>query len=291
MSRDPREVESVLRHAHERGINFYDTADIYSLGDSERMLGRIFGDRRDSVIICTKVGTTMGQMQFLRPKVLPYAKKYVRRWGPARRTASAAGQNITRRNFHPEYIMRAIDGCLHRLGTDYIDLMLLHHPPTEALAGGDVMEALARAKKQGKIRYYGMACSKHATTEQANHYLDQPDVDVLQTPVGFLSQHVFEGILPRAVDLQVGLVARAPFGEGALFNAPDLLDSIGELAVGTPAQIVIQFAMQINTAGAVLIGAARKDHLDEDLAALALSPLPSEALQRIRSLALRGVAG
>jgi aryl-alcohol dehydrogenase-like predicted oxidoreductase len=291
MSHDPRDVESVLRSAHERGINFFDTADIYSLGDSERLLGRIIRDRRDRVIISTKVGTTMGKMQFLRPGVLPYVKKIVRRWGPARRMASAAGQNITRHNFDPKYIGDAIDGCLHRLGTDYIDLLLLHHPPIEALAGGNVSEALTRAQEQGKIRYYGISCSKHTTPEQVNHYLDFSGVSVLQTPAGFLGHHLFEGILPRALDKEIGLVARAPFGEGALFKDPDLLDAISELADGTAAQIVIRFALQINAGGAVLVGTTRKDHLDENLDALALPPLSPEVVEKIRSLALRDVAG
>jgi aryl-alcohol dehydrogenase-like predicted oxidoreductase len=205
--------------------------------------------------------------------------------------AAAAGQNITKGNFDPEYIRKAIDGCLRRLGTDYIDLLLLHHPSIEAMTGGDVIEALARAQEQGKIRNYGVSCSKHGTAEHANHYLDLPGVTVLQTPVGFSSHHVFEGILPRAVDNEIGVVARAPFDGGALFKDPELLNSISEMAEGTPSQIVTRLARQVHAEGVVLVGATQKDHLDDYLDAPTLSPLLPEVVESIRSLALRDVAG
>ena len=142
-------------------------------------------------------------------------------------------------------------------------------------------------RHRGKIRHYGISCTKRATPEQAVGYLDHPDVSVLQTPIGFLNHRAFEEILPTATEKDVGLMARAPFGEGALFRSPELLDAIGKLVDAPPAQTVIRFALQLNPAGVVLIGANRREHLDEDLAALGRPPLPSEVVEAIRTLALQ----
>ena len=114
-----------IEFAIDNGFNFFDTADVYGLGDSERLLGECFKNKRDKVIIATKFGV-----------VFDYSSK---------------GYNNS-----PKFIKRAIEGSLKRLQTDYVDLYQVHYRDNETPLG-DVVEALNSLKEKGKIRYFGLS--------------------------------------------------------------------------------------------------------------------------------------
>ncbi len=114
-----------IEYALDIGLNFFDTADVYGLGDSERLLGECFKNRRDKVIISTKFGV-----------VFHYGS--------------------TGYNNNPQFIKRAIEGSLKRLQTDYVDLYQIHYRDNETPLG-DVVEALNSLKEEGKIRYFGLS--------------------------------------------------------------------------------------------------------------------------------------
>ena len=119
------ELIDAVQTALDNGINFYDTADTYGLGQSEITLGKALGDRRKDAVIATKFGVR-------------------------------AGNGKTFYDNSPEYIEQALDASLKRLGTDYIDLYQVHYrdgvTPISAVA-----ETLERMKESGKIRYYGLS--------------------------------------------------------------------------------------------------------------------------------------
>ena len=119
------ELIDAVQTALDNGINFFDTADTYGLGQSEITLAKALGDRRKDAIIATKFGVR-------------------------------AGNGKTFYDNSPEYIEQALDASLKRLGTDYIDLYQVHYrdgvTPISAVA-----ETLERMKEAGKIRYYGLS--------------------------------------------------------------------------------------------------------------------------------------
>lgn len=118
----------VIRRALEVGVNFIDTADIYSFGRSEELVGQAIAGRRSEVILTTKCGLPMSAD--------PYARGLSRRW-----------------------IMRAIESSLRRLGTDYLDLYQVHQPDPET-PPEETLRALDDLVHQGKVRYIG--CSNFA---------------------------------------------------------------------------------------------------------------------------------
>lgn len=119
------ELIDAVQAALDNGINFFDTADTYGLGQSEITLGKALGNRRKDAVIATKFGVR-------------------------------AGNGKTFYDNSPEYIKQALDASLKRLGTDYIDLYQVHYrdgiTPISAVA-----ETLERMKEAGKIRYYGLS--------------------------------------------------------------------------------------------------------------------------------------
>src|SRR5439155_11129891 len=120
---DEDECVRMVHQALEAGINFIDTADVYSDGMSERIVGKALQEHRDEVVLATKVHGEMGK-------------------GPNERGNSRL------------WIMREVESSLRRLGTDYIDLYQLHRPdPTTAME--ETLGALDDLISQGKIRYIG----------------------------------------------------------------------------------------------------------------------------------------
>jgi aryl-alcohol dehydrogenase-like predicted oxidoreductase len=116
-----------IHRALEMGVNFIDTADVYSCGLSERILGQALRGQRDRVVLATKFGDTFDE-----------------------ETCQPTEEEIT-----PEYISRACEGSLRRMETDYIDLYLFHINDYDMEKAGEVLETLERLVEEGKIRFYG----------------------------------------------------------------------------------------------------------------------------------------
>lgn len=133
------ELVEAVNAAVDSGVNFFDTADTYGLGQSELTLGKALGSRRGDVVIATKFGVR-------------------------------AGNGKTFYDNSPEYIESALDASLKRLGTDYIDLYQVHYRDgVTPLA--NVAETLEKAKKAGKIRYYGLSNIYEKDIEEARPFV------------------------------------------------------------------------------------------------------------------------
>ena len=115
---DQNAVNHLLETAMENGVNFFDHADIYGAGECERIFGKWLAEKnREDMIIQSKCGIRPGQFDFSK-----------------------------------EYILKSADGILQRLGTDYLDLFLLHRPDT-LMEPDEVAEAFEELYKSGKVRY------------------------------------------------------------------------------------------------------------------------------------------
>lgn len=122
---DEAESFKIMDYAYEQGINFFDTANVYNQGESERIVGQWLKDRRGRIILATKVRSPMGE------------------------DPNDAG--LSRRN-----ILSAVDASLKRLGTDYIDIYYMHAPDYETSLE-ESLEAMSSLVKTGKVRYVGVS--------------------------------------------------------------------------------------------------------------------------------------
>src|SRR5258705_7312817 len=184
----------LLSSALDAGINFFDTSDMYSQGESEQLLGRAFRGRRDRVVLATKAGYCLPAQRRLIARIKPIARPIIRMLGIKRESLPSAVVGAPTQDFSPAYLVRAIDGSLKRLRTDRIDLFQLHSPPAEVVRRGDWAEALDAMKREGKIRYYGVSCD---TAEAALAALDFAGVSSLQIQISLLEHSTADAVVTR----------------------------------------------------------------------------------------------
>lgn len=273
-------ADKLVGRCLEAGINHFNTADIYTDGQSEEMLGKALGARRKDVVISTKVGFRTGE--------------------------ALLHQGLSR-----QHILASCEGSLKRLGTDYIDVYLVHrldrHTPIE-----ETVEALDAVVKQGKVRYVGFSNwpawkaalawgiqdkKGFAKFHAAEMYYSMMGRDVEHEVVPF-AQHAGIGIFvwsPLAGGFLSGKYSRQnPKGDGGRLSdfsfipydaekGYDLLDkvrAIGEGHGASPAQVAIAWLMHRPAVASVLIGANKMEQLDDNLKAAALK-LSAEELTEL----------
>lgn len=190
---DEKESIAVINRALDRGVNFLDTADMYGSGHNERLVGRAIDGRRDEVVLATKFG--------------------VRREEGAR--------SIDNR---PEYIARACDASLQRLGVERIDLYYMHRRdpdvPIEESVG-----AMAELVRQGKVAHLGLSEVSAKTLRDA---VAVHPIAALQSEYSLFTRDIEQDILPTARDLGVGLVAYSPISRGLLTGTLPPADQLPE---------------------------------------------------------------
>lgn len=260
---DKKEIFAMFHEAVDSGINFFDTSDIYGQGDSERFLGKALHGKRDKVIFETKAGNCFSQTakiasRFKAPiraalKHFPFLKKGIQQVRAAQLS----------QNFAPSYLASAIDASLRRLQTDYIDIFMLHSPPTDVIERGEFLELIYRLKTAGKIRYFGISCD---TGDQALLCLKNSSIDAIQVPVNNKERFILESVLPLANSQKVGVVARSPFSTGTLLkNANSGQTSNEAKSRLTVAQNALLSAAHYEGVSVVLAGMSNRQHLRENL--------------------------
>ena len=245
------EVEATLRAARDSGITFFDTADVYGQGDSERLLGRVHRDHGDGMILCTKAGLTVGSVESLVRMAKPVLNLLLRRWSTAREVTTGTRRRHERQCFNPDYLRRRIEGSVQRLGVDRLDLFLLHNPPTDLPQRDGVFELLLRLKAEGTLRHVGVSCR---SLEDADSWIGQSGVACVQVPLDCTRVDAALPILERAGALGVGVIAREIFSHDALSgrSVPDAFRPIVERP----------------EIGVMLAGMGCRTHLHENLAGI-----------------------
>jgi aryl-alcohol dehydrogenase-like predicted oxidoreductase len=200
---DDEESIRAIRHALELGVTLFDTADVYGCGHSERVLGKALAGRRDDVAIVTKVGNVFDE-----------------------HTRTGGGNDVS-----PAYLRRACDASLRRLGTDRIDVYLIHDglaTPDDVPAVIDVLEELVAA---GKLRWYGSSVSDpaivRALAEGPHAVAVQHELNVLRGELEALSV---------AEDLGLASLNRTPLAMGLLSGRyrPDALPADDDVRRNAP---------------------------------------------------------
>lgn len=209
-----------IARALDAGVTYFDTADLYGMGDSEKILCEMLAGRRDKVVISTKCGYTyskgMKALNIIKPLIRPIVTKLKR----AKAAAGAAMASQKSQNFTPEYIRGCVEGSLARLKTDRIDLFFLHDPSSEVLRGGQALGALNELKSQGKLRHFGISCDHDVALEFMRS--GPGGVAALQISAGPLEQAPLRELLSLCQRHGVGFIARQPFANGRLvrFGSP-----------------------------------------------------------------------
>jgi aryl-alcohol dehydrogenase-like predicted oxidoreductase len=275
---DEQAAIRAIRHAYDRGINFFDTAQGYGFGASEQLLARALdGLPRESVVIATKGG--------LRPL------------GGAR----------VERDASPGWIRRGVDDSLRSLDTDYIDLLQVHWPdpntPLEETAG-----ALAELVAAGKIRHVGVSNFDPHQMEEFSWVLP---VETLQPPYSLFHRDIETDILPYAQAHDIGVLVYGPLAHGLLSGhlstgtqfAPDdwrshspdfqgdalatnlrvvaALDKLANDELGVPvSRLAVAWALAQPAVQVAIIGTRSAEHVDDAVAAAGLE-LSADVLARI----------
>jgi len=211
----------LLAAARDAGINFFDTADIYSQGESETLIGRAFRGRRDRILIASKAGYCLPARRKFVAKLKPLLRPIIQRLGIRRDQLPAAVRGTIAQDFSPAYLERAVEGSLRRLRTDYLDLLQLHSPPAEVVERGDWQKALEGLKRAGKVRYYGVSCD---SIEAGVAALQYPGVSSLQFTVNLLEQRAADALLPRLRERNVAAIARECLANGLLVKRAEEVD-------------------------------------------------------------------
>ena len=171
----------LLHRAVDLGINFFDTADVYGTGHNEGLVGKALGPVRDKLVLASKFGLPLG----------PGAPAV---------------------NGRPEYVGRAIDASLSRLGLDYLDLYYLHRVDPEVPIE-DTVGAMAELVKQGKVRFLGLSEVSAATLRRAHQV---HPITALQSEWSLWTRGIETEVVPTCDELGVGIVPFSPLGRGFL---------------------------------------------------------------------------
>jgi aryl-alcohol dehydrogenase-like predicted oxidoreductase len=214
---DAKRLVSLIDAAADAGIEFFDTADMYSQGESESLLGRALRRRRERVTIASKVGYVLPAQRRLAGRIKPLLRPLIRTLGLKRTSLPAGLRGEPTQNFSAAYIRRAVEGSLRRLRTDRIDLLQLHSPPAETIRNGEWSEALAALRADGKVRYYGIACD---TVADAFAALERPGVASVQVTLSLLERDAATALIPEAARRGIGVIARECLANGLLAKAP-----------------------------------------------------------------------
>jgi aryl-alcohol dehydrogenase-like predicted oxidoreductase len=281
----------MLETAYDAGINFYDTADMYSQGESEILLGKAFGKKRDKVFIATKGGYCLPGRRKLIQFIKPIAKPIIRALGMSRGAVPAALSGAISQDFSPGYLRKAVEASLRRLQSDHIDLYQIHSPAQKELRGGaleDALDLLARLKAEGKIREYGIALD---SADDAAHCLKMQGIASLQIPFGLMDPEALDGAFDKASERQYGIIARGCFGGGALkqsLTEADLrtiepkwervlrIRQLAEQMQRSPLEAALQFSLSIERISVTILGMRTPQHLAANLRYYAAKPLSKE---------------
>lgn len=206
----------LLSFAFDSGITFFDTADMYSQGESEALIGKALRGKRDRIVIASKAGYKLPTQRRLAGKLKPLIRPLVQLLKISRDRLPSAGRGELSQDFSPNYLRSAVERSLKRLRTDYLDILQLHSPPTHVIERGEWVPALEELRRTGKVRYYGVAVD---TIDAGLAALRIPGVSSLQFTLSLLEQQAALELFPQAAAQGVGCIARECLGNGLLVKA------------------------------------------------------------------------
>jgi aryl-alcohol dehydrogenase-like predicted oxidoreductase len=264
----------LLERALELGINHFDTADSYTHGDSERILGE-FRRRHPEVLVATKVGFFYRPTNPVQRLLSPAARAIARNSPERRRRLIAWERSRLSPAFSPSYIARAVENSLRRLATDCLDVLYLHSPPASTIEQGDAFDIIKRLRDAGKIRYLGF--SIRSGQSYPLDALAQVNFQAIQLPLSPGKSTDADVLLPWARAHGIGTVVNMPFDKGTTLTPRS--GNWGLLANGSSrslAQAAMRYALQNPNVTCTIPGTSKISHLEENAAAANSPPLTAQ---------------
>lgn len=284
---DTTNAEKIINEAIDQGVNFIDTADVYSEGLSEKVVGEVVRKRSEKIYIATKAGRRLS----------PFKAEY----------------------FNAENLERFIDDSLSNMKLDTIDFIQLHCPPTEIYNDTNVFEALERIKEKGKIQHYGVSVEK---VEEAIKSLEYPGIETIQIIVNMFRLKPVEEFFPRLKEKQAGIIVRVPLASGLLsgkfrkdtkfekgdhrfFNRQGMFFDKGETFSGVNyqegleaveelksffnvdtelAQIALRWVLMFDEVSCIIPGASNAAQVYSNIAAAELPPLNQTQMEKVKEI-------
>lgn len=184
-------ASKILNIAYEKGINFFDCADTYGRGKSEVLIGKVLKDRRKEIIISSKFGNRETE-----------EKKWIK-------------------DFSYKWMVKSLEGSLKRLKSDYIDLYMLHSPMPNYKLDDEIVGALEKQKKLGKIRFWGISLIPNGRgivpADQGIQFINSgKPIDFLELRYNIFEREPEEKLFPLCKNMKLGIIARVPLASGFL---------------------------------------------------------------------------
>jgi aryl-alcohol dehydrogenase-like predicted oxidoreductase len=283
------DTESIaaLHRAVELGVNFFDTADVYGDGRSERLLAQLRREHSETIYIATKAG---------------------------RRLNPHVPEGYNRKN-----LTAFVERSLGNLGTEALDLLQLHCPPVQVYYMPEVFGALDELVKAGKIRYYGVSVEK---VEEALKAIEFPNVQSVQIIFNMFRHRPSELLFEQVKKRKVGILARLPLASGMLTGklkpdttfAPDdhrtfnrngaafdrgetfsgvdynvglqVVDQLKAIcpAAMTMTQFALRWILMFDAVTCAIPGGKRPSQVEQNCAAAALPPLSGRTMAKVRTI-------
>ena len=267
MSLQGEEKESIklLHQALEKGINFFDTADLYDKGQNETTVGKAFKGMREKVILATKVGN---------------------QW---RSDGSGWDWNPSK-----AYILQAVEESLRRLQTDYIDLYQLHGGTLEDPMD-ETIEAFEQLKQQGKIRYYRISSIRPNVIRE---YVRRSNIASVMLQYSLLDRRPEEEVLELLLQNRIGVLARGSLAQGRLAGKPAkpyltyTLEEVQQAAKAVEmvagktrkaSETAVRFVLHQQAITSAVLGIRTEQQLEDALLAAQAQPLSQEEVQQLQA--------
>jgi aryl-alcohol dehydrogenase-like predicted oxidoreductase len=279
---------ATLHTALDEGVTFFDTADAYGNGRSERLLARLRRERPDAdFVIATKIG------RMLMPDLAGgFAEDRIEQW---------------------------VDACLENTGFDALELVQLHCPPTDLYYRPELFEEMARLRDAGKVLHWGVSVER---PEEGLKAIEFPVVETVQIVFNAFRQRPAELFFPRARALDAGVIVRVPLASGLLtgkmtrettfaandhraYNRQGEAFDVGETFAGVPfevgvdaadalrplvpggmtmAQMALRWILMFEAVSTIIPGAKTPDQARQNTAAAGFPPLPPAPMDAIREV-------
>jgi aryl-alcohol dehydrogenase-like predicted oxidoreductase len=284
---DDRESLAALHRALDLGVNFFDTADVYGDGRSERLLAQLHKERKESFRVATKAGR----------RLFPHKAK----------------------GYNRENLTAFVERSLKNLATETLDLLQLHCPPTAVYYMPEVFGILDDLSKEGKLRFYGVSVER---VEEALKAIEYPAVQSVQIIFNIFRQRPADLFFREAERKEVGILTRLPLSSGMLagkmnrsstfspddhrafnrhgesfdrgetFSGIDFetgLQAVDELRAFVPsdmtlAQMALRWILMFPAVTCAIPGAKRPAQVEENVSAADLPALPDPTMAGIRDL-------
>ena len=269
--RDPKEAVSILEHSFGLGVTHFDVARAYGFGRAEGILGKFLRGRRHHVTVATKLGLQPPGGMAGNARLINAAKRLLSPFPALLQLAKRGGSALEKSGeFAPEAAIQSLETSLRELGTDYVDILLLHEAELAEAAGEALLDALQGEVAKGRIRHLGIASDFSKLHQDAGRlppaydtvqFNDNPwrrNLPRLQNREQrlLITHSIFEPAaqLIAAARMRAQLAAESSRQIGADLSNPDVI-----------ASLLLHYALRNNTGGVVLFSSTDARHIEANV--------------------------